>query len=105
MTVNRERKMVSKEQTSLSLNYSSLGSILEEIQRCIELYGKDATVFMRCEAYSNSDKEYPYVYMDVPETDAEMAKRIAQEEEWDKNREESDKANYARLQKIYGDKK
>ena len=105
MTVNRERKMVSKEQTSLSINYSSLGSIRNEVQRCIELYGENATVYMRGEAYSDSDKEYPYVYMDVPETDAEMAKRILQEEGWEKTRLENDKANYERLSKIYGEKK
>ena len=105
MTVNRERKMVSKEQTSLSINYSSLKNILEEVQRCIELYGENATVYMRGEAYSDSDKEYPYIYMDVPETDAEMAARIAQEESWEKTRQENDKANYARLSKIYGEKK
>ena len=105
MTVNRERKMVSKEQTSLSLNYSSLGSILEEVQRCIELYGKDASPSKLGDAYSDSDKEYPYVYMDVPETDKEMAERIAKEEHWEQESQARDKANYERLQKIYGEKK
>ena len=105
MAVNRARKMVRKEQTSLSIDYSSLGSLLEEVQRCIELYGKDATVMTRADEYSNSDKEYPYVYMDILETDAELTERITQEEPWEKDSQERDRVNYERLQKIYGEKK
>jgi hypothetical protein len=102
--VNRERKMVSKEMESFSIDYSTLEDILAQTKRMIKSYGKDAKIFMRCERYSDSDKEYPYVYMDVPETDAEMTKRIADEEEWARRDDERDAAEFKRLQAKFGAK-
>ena len=99
--VNRDRKMVSKEMESFSIDYSTLEDVLAQTKRMIKSYGKGAKIFMRCEQYSDSDKEYPYVYMDVPETDEEMAKRIAQEEEWSRRDDEREAAEYKRLQAKY----
>ena len=103
MTVNRERKMVGKEMTTLNFEYSTLGEILKEIQGHVDAYGADAYISKHC--YPYEDTPYLHVMMKVPETDAEMEKRIAQEEQWDKDCQERDKANYERLQKIYGEKK
>ena len=41
----------------------------------------------------------------VPETDAKMAYRIAQEERRDLLNKEHERAEYERLQQIYGEKK
>jgi hypothetical protein len=103
MTVNRERKMVGKEMTTLSFAYCTLGDVLKQVQGYVEAYGADAYIDRHCYAYE--DQEYDFVMMKVPETDKEMATRIAQEEQWDKDCQERDKANYERLSKIYGEKK
>ena len=105
MTVNRERKMVAREQTYVSFEYDTLETVLKQVKQLIKDYGPNAKIISRCEPYSDSDKENMYVYVDKPETDKEMAERIAQEEKWEKDCQERDKANYERLQKIYGEKK
>jgi hypothetical protein len=102
--VNYERKMVSKEMESFSIDYSTLEDILAMTKRMIKEYGKTAKIYMRCEQYSDSDKEYPYVYMEVPETDEAMAKRIANEEEWSRCDDEREAAEYKRLQAKFGAK-
>ena len=102
MIVNRERKMVSKEQTYVNFEYDTLGSVLQQVKQLIKEYGKDAKIMCHGDAYSNSDKEYMYVYMDEPETDDEMAKRIAYEEKWAKKAEEHEAREFKRLQAKFG---
>jgi hypothetical protein len=102
--VNYNRKMVPKQQTSLNFEYDTLETVLKEVKRLIKDYGKDAKIQCHCDAYSNSDKEYMYVYMDELETDGEMAKRIAQEEQWKKDCDERDASEYRRLQEKYNAK-
>jgi hypothetical protein len=96
--------MVPKEQTSVNFEYDTLETVLSEVKRLVKEYGKDAKIMMRCESYSDSDKEYMYVYKDEPETDAETAKRIASEEEWSKRDDERDAAEFKRLQAKFGTK-
>lgn len=103
MTVNRERKMVGKEMTTLSFEYCTLGDVLKQVQGYVEAYGADAYIDRHCYAYE--DREYDFVMMKVPETDKEMEARIAQEEKFEKECQERDKANYERLKKIYDAKK
>lgn len=103
MAVNRERKMVGKEMTTLYFDHCTLEDIQRQVNEMIVSYGKDAYIDKHCYAYE--DTEYLFVMMKVPETDGEMSKRIEQEEQWDKDCQERDKANYERLQKIYGKKK
>lgn len=102
MTVNRERKMVPRQQTSLNFEYDTLDQVLKRLKELIKDYGKDATIQCHAEQYSNSDKEYMYVYMNEPETDAEMTTRIAYEESWAKLAEERDAAEFKRLQAKFG---
>ena len=104
MEVNYERKMVPKQQTSFNFDYDTLESVLKQVKDAIKSYGKDAKIMCHGDAYSNSDKEYMYVYMDEPETDAEMVKRIAQEEQSKKECDERDAADYKRLQAKFGAK-
>lgn len=105
MEVNRERKMVMKEQCYVGLfDYDKLSSVLEQIQRLIEDYGPDAEIRAQCESYSSSDKEYMYVYKLDPESDKEMTERIANEEKWAKAREDRDRAEFERLQEKFGKK-
>ena len=96
--VNYERKMVSKEQTSVNFEYDTLEHVLKQVKDLIKTYGKDAKILCHCAEYSDSDKEYMYVYKDEPETDQEMAGRIAQEEKLVAMIEERDAAEFKRLQ-------
>lgn len=101
MAVNRKRKIVRTEQQSINVE-GTLKQLAEHVAYLIARYGEDASV----------DKEsYPYdgyyfaVFKDVPETDEQMNTRIAQEEHWEKLNQIHEKAQYERLQKIYGEKK
>ncbi len=101
--VNRQRKMVMKEQCYIgNFDYSDLENIQKQIGELIKQYGKDAEIRMHCEAYSDSDKEYMYLFKSVPETDEEMNNRIAKEEQAEKMVEERNRSEYERLKKIFG---
>ena len=100
--VNRERKMVPKQQTSVNFEYDTLEMVLNQVKMLVKEYGKDAKIQCHGDAYSNSDKEYMYVYKDELETDEEMAKRLAHEEKWAKEDEERDAAEFKRLQAKFG---
>lgn len=104
MKVNYERKMVSNEKTSVDFEYDTLEMVLKKVEKLIQEYGKDAKIMCHSEPYSDSDKEHMYVYGDGPETDKQMANRIAQEEKSAKFFEERDAAEYKRLQEKFGAK-
>lgn len=80
MKVNRERKKVLKEQTSLYLEYQTLDDLIQTLQGYRESYGGDARVAKR--SYDYDDGEYWAIMQEVPETDKEMQARIAREEQW-----------------------
>jgi uncharacterized Fe-S cluster-containing protein len=100
MTVNYERQLVEHEETTIYLEYHTLGQIAEEIQRLIESYGADATVKMRSDY--GSTKEYPTVFTKRLENDKQYQYRIAGEERWAKDQEQRDAAEYARLTAKFG---
>jgi len=102
MAVNRERKMVRAEQDSIDVE-GSLKQMAERIAYLIATYGEDASIDK--EFYQYDDGYYFAVFKDVPETDEQMTKRIAQEETWEKFHQADQKAQYERLAKIYGEKK
>lgn len=104
LPVNRERKMVPKQHDCLDFEYDTLEAVLEQVKRLIEHHGKDATIQSHSDRYGNSDKEYMYVYTMLPETDSEMAVRIAYEEKWAKEDEAREKAEFKRLQEKFGEK-
>jgi hypothetical protein len=99
MTVNRERQKVSRRRESLDLDYSTLEDAALEIASLIGRYGKDATI----KQYSDyGEVERLGVFVLVDETDAEMTKRIAQEEKWAAEQKVRDLAELERLKKQYG---
>ena len=104
MTVNYERKVVPKEKTSIDFVYDTLERVLKKVEQLIQEYGKDAKIMCHCEPYSDSAREYMYIYVNEPETDKEMANRIAQEEKSAKYFEERDAAEFKRLQEKFGAK-
>jgi len=101
MAVNRDRKMVEERATDLDLEYRTLAQARDTILGLIESYGPDATID-KCQA-DYSDHEYLTVMIQRPETDAEMADRIAYEERRDKQNKESDRATFERLKKVFGE--
>ena len=98
--MDRERKMVSREVSTLDVDYRSLGSLLEDIQNLISQYGAEAQVEKR--PYSYSDGEYVAVLAVLPETDEEMARRIAKEEHWQAQQALRDRAEFERLKAKFG---
>jgi len=104
MKVNYERKMVSKEKTSIHFEWNTLEDVLNKVEMLIKKYGKDAQIMGKCEPYSDSDRETLYVVKDEPETDEELARRIAREENYAKFEEQRDAAEFKRLQEKFGAK-
>jgi len=102
MKVNYERKIVAKQQTSVDFECNTLEDVLNKVKRLIEEYGNDAQIMGQCEPYSDSDRETLYVFKDEPETDEELARRIAHEEKYAKIAEERDAAEFKRLQEKFG---
>jgi hypothetical protein len=100
MAVNRERKMVGSEVATLNLNYSSLGSALDEIKDLIESHGKDAMI-QECESRWDPGK-YLAVIEQVPEDDAQYNRRIKLEEQMEEILARREKEEYARLKKKFG---
>ena len=104
MPVNRERKLVKKEVSTLSnLDYSSLKNLLDEVKTLIKDYGEDATIDHRRYEYSN-DYYYAIVVL-APEDDRQYERRIQQEEENEKRQEARDAAEFKRLQEKFGSTK
>lgn len=104
MAVNRERKQVWEEQTTLDFDYDTLGQALKRIEEAIAYYGADAKIFEEGESYSNSDRKYLRVKTQRLENDAEYNKRIAYEEQWTAQQVDRDRAEFERLKKQFGDK-
>ena len=102
MAVNYERKMVHKRQTYLELEGLTLEEALGKVSLMIREYGGDALIERVCDPYS--DSETLYIYTDEPETDEEMANRIAGEEKYAKILEDRDAAEFKRLQAKFGAK-
>ena len=100
MTVNRERKMIEVEYTSIDFEYNTLDEAIERLQKYREELGGDA--FFDTRHCSYNDDTYLAIMTKRPETDAEMAKRIAQEEHYAAQQEERDRQDYERLQKKFG---
>ena len=100
MTVNRERKLVWHEKTSIDFEYHTLDEAIANLQRYREDYGGDARIDERHHKYS--DGTYLAIMVKEPETDLEMTKRIAQEEHYAAQQEERDRKDFERLQKKFG---
>lgn len=73
---------------------------LSNIFTLITTHGADARLKKYQAEYS--DSEYLAVYAYEPETDAEMSKRIAQEEKWEAEQVERDRRDFERLKAKFG---
>lgn len=102
MKINTERQMVHKEVDTLSLDYVSLGDAVQMIESLINAYGGDAQILKTSDRY---DPTYDYfgVFVDVPETDSQMADRIQRETEHAAYREDFERKEFARLQKKFSE--
>ena len=100
MAVDRNRKMIEVEYTSIDFEYNTLDEAIERLQKYREELGGDA--YFDTRHYSYNDDTYLAIMTKRPETDAEMAKRIAQEEHYAAQQEERDRQDYERLQKKFG---
>ena len=95
MAVNRERKIIrAYTERDVDIKWGTLKSALENIQSLIDQFGEDAYI-------DYSDRESLGVYADRPETDKEMNKRIAMEEQWEKQKLERDRQEFERLRKQF----
>jgi hypothetical protein len=100
MAVNYERKKVSREVTTLDLDYSMIDSAIEELQNIRRNYGTELRI--RRQSYDYSDGEYWAVMGDRDETDKEMRKRIADEERWEADQAVRDRRDFERLKAKFG---
>ena len=100
MAVNRERKMVEDEYTSRDFGDNTLDEAIRRLQTYRKELGGDARFAIR--EYEYSDNTYLALMKTRPETDAEMAKRIANEERWAAQREQQERDTFERLAKKYG---
>lgn len=97
--VNRERKLVGKEITSLYVDGITAKNVIAELQGYIDKYGDSVSLHKATEAYS--DHEYIAVCVQALEDDKQYAKRIEQEEYYENLREQRDRAEFERLQKKF----
>jgi len=100
MAVNRERKMIEVEYTSIDFEYNTLDEAIKRLQDYRKDVGGDAQFAIR--QYDYSDNTYLALMTKRPETDAEMAERIAGEERWAARREQQERETFERLAKKYG---
>ena len=100
MTVNRERAKVWREVTSLDLEYDSLSEAIANLERYRGLYGDACRIQKR--DYEYGDGEYWAIMQERDETDAELTKRIAQEEKWEAEQAERDRRDFERLKAKLG---
>ena len=100
MTVNRERKKVRKEVTSVNFDWDTLEQVKKEVERLIKEYGKDATILKTTDGWS--DHEYYGVFIYVDESDAQMSARIDQEEKYAAQEYEREAKEFERLKNKFG---
>ena len=100
MAVDRNRKLVWHQKTSIDFEYDTLDKAIANLQRYREDYGGAARIEGRHHEYS--DGTYLAIMVNEPETDVEMTLRIAREERSAAIQEERDRQDYERLQKKFG---
>lgn len=100
MAVNREREMLQTNVCTLDLEYETLASAREEFDRLIGVYGESAKIRRFQEAYDDTD--HLGVFVDRPETDDQMVKRIALEEYYEAQQTERDLREFERLKAKLG---
>lgn len=97
----RPRNIIFEESTMISLGYSTLNEALGYIKGLIKRYGKDAKILEHCDSYSSSEQQHYYVHSPRPETDIEYSTRLKKEDEYKKDQEKRDLAEFKRLQQKF----
>lgn len=100
MSVNRDRKMIAVEHAQINLDYDTLDDVLTRLQKYREEVSGDA--FFETRYYSYSADTYMALMTTRPETDAEMAQRIAIEEYAAAKTEDAERQEFERLSKKFG---
>jgi hypothetical protein len=100
MTVNRERKLVWHEKTSIDFEYDTLDEAIAKLQSHREDYGGDARIEERHHEYS--DGTYLAIMVNEPETDREMTTRIALLEQYAAQRKSVIARNLSGCRRRYG---
>ena len=95
MIVNRDRKMTEVEYAYIDFEYNTIDEAIERMQKYREELGGDAWFSI------SSDNTCLALMIKRPETDAEMAKRIAQEEYYTANIEDAERKEFERLTKKF----
>ena len=98
--VNGERQIVWREKTTLDLDYENLAAAAKTINDLAERYGWKARIVKR--EYAYSDGTYLSVEAEEPETDEEMAKRIAADEQRKAQQDATERLLYERLKAKFG---
>lgn len=99
MTVNRERKMIEVEYTSIDFEYNTLDEAIERLQKYRAELGGDAWFAIHYQRYN--DGTYLALMTKRPETDAEMAQRIEIEEYAAAKTEDAERKEFERLTKKF----
>ena len=94
MAVDRNRKLVPKEKTSIYLEHNTLDEAIALLERLRESYGGKAVI----KNVSRFGDDYLALMVETPETDQQMNRRIAEEEQ----REKREREDYERLAKKFG---
>lgn len=99
MTVNRERLILPRCKEDLDLDYKTLSEVSKLIQDLIVEYGQSAVIYEERPGHLG-------VYVQEPETDKEMADRIAEEEKYAARKLEVERRQYEELRAKFegGDK-
>lgn len=100
MTVYRGRKAVWREVTSLYLDFENIVDVIATLERYRAEYGDACRIQKR--DYEYEDGFYYAVMCESDETDAEMTRRIANEERWEAERLARERAEFERLKAKFG---
>lgn len=101
-TVNHERRIIPKQQGGPIDLEGTFDSVISELLKLSVIYGPKARLELFTEPYSDSDRQNLYVVVPEPETDAEMATRIADEEKYAAFDDARERAEFERLSAKFG---
>jgi hypothetical protein len=86
----------------------TLATVLERVQALIQKHGPDARLDYNRNFYYDYDNDPTprfELYVEREENDEEFNKRLAEQAEYDRQREAAEKAEFERLSKKFGDVK
>lgn len=93
--VNRERKLIPRTQGTVYLDGMTLTEAIEHLTELAAFHGGDARISEHTEQYDEYDRLH--IMVDVPESDHQMASRIALEEHYAAQHEARERMEFERL--------